>query len=280
MKAEKKQVGTKAKIRVLKERERRLATAVFLALILFIAAISVYFAYAFLNQPQDQATNPTINPTSLQLRAAIVDQLTLTFPNHTFIQTAENTLKQAGYSVDYYSGEKVTVELYRNLATHGYKIVILRVHSAAGKCNGKQITSLFSSEIYSSTRYTYEQLTDQVGNIGYSVNDTVAYFGISQEFVGSSMNGRFQNSIIIMMGCNGLASVEMAEAFVEKGAKAYIGWNGSVSASHTDQAATCVLKHLITQEETVKEAVADTVKEVGSDPVYNSVLTCYPHEAE
>ena len=106
MKTEKKRVGTKAEIKAIKEKERRIATAIFLVFILLIVIFSSYFTYNFLNQPQNQTTNPA----SSQLKAAIVDQLSLTFPNQTFIETATNTLKQAGYTVDYYPGEKVTVE--------------------------------------------------------------------------------------------------------------------------------------------------------------------------
>ena len=117
MKIKKKRVRTKAEIRVVKNRERRIATVIFLAFILLIVVFSFYFTYNFLNQPKNQTTNPA----SSQSKAAIVDQLSLTYPNQTFIETATNTLKQAGYSVDYYPGEKVTVEFYRNLPTHGYE---------------------------------------------------------------------------------------------------------------------------------------------------------------
>jgi hypothetical protein len=68
----------------------------------------------------------------------------------------------------------------------------------------------------------------------------------------------------------------MAEAFIEKGAKVYISWNGSVSASHRDQATTQLLKHLITEKQTIKQAVTETMKEVGSDPAHGSILQYYP----
>lgn len=87
-------------------RERRMAAAAFLAVVLLIVAFSAYYTYNSLNQQQIQTTNPA----SAQSKAAIVDQLSLTYPNQTFTQTATNTLKQAGYSVDYYPGEEVTVE--------------------------------------------------------------------------------------------------------------------------------------------------------------------------
>jgi len=172
------------------------------------------------------------------------------------------------------------VEFYRNLPTYGYKIIILRVHSAGFTQEGVKsfVLSIFTSEPYSSTKYVYEQLTNQLGCNSYT-GEPPFYFGILPEFVRSSMKGNFQNSIIVMMGCDGMAYQFMAEAFIQKGAKAYIGWNASVSVSHTDTATISLLQHLITEKQTIKQAIDNTMKEVGTDPTYNSQLAYYPLEA-
>lgn len=204
------------------------------------------------------------------LKAAIVDHLSLTMPNQTFVETATNILKQAGFTVDYYKGEEVTVEFYRNLPTHGYSLIILRVHSTP--------LSLFTSEPYNKNKYVWEQLTDQLTRAKYFQEDEDAFFGITAQFVRSSMKGRFNNSTIIMMGCLGLTFSDTAEAFIGRGAKTYVSWNNFVLASHTDLATTRLLQHLITEQQTVKQAVDDTMIEVGPDPIYNSQLLYYPLE--
>ena len=282
MKTKKKRLGTKAQIRAEKERERKIAATVSLAFILLIAVFSTYFTYTFLNQPQ----NPTINSAPSTLKAAIVDQGSLSpvaGPNPDFIKTATNILKQAGYTVDYYSGEKVTVEFYRNLPTHGYSIIILRVHSSAAKLQGEEFTEtpvcLFTSESYTKDNYTWEQLTDQLKIAVYNVPQPSCYFAITPAFVTSSLKGKFQNTTVIMMGCEGLNNTKMAEAFIKKGAKTYISWNKSVSASHTDLATTHLLQHLITEQQTIKQAVNMTMEEVGPNPIDNSILLYYPIES-
>jgi len=277
MKANKKRLSIKAQIRAEKERQRRIGTAIFTALILIVVLFSAYFGYSLLSQPQNQ----TLSQESSQPKAAIVDQLSLTYPNQTFIEAATNILKQAGYTVNYYPGEKVTVEFYRNLPTYGYKIIILRVHSAGFTPEGQSfVLSIFTSEPYSSTKYVYEQLTDQLGRNSYTrPGEPPFYFGILPEFVRSSMKGNFQNAIIVMMGCDGMAYQFMAEAFTQKGAKAYIGWNASVSVSHTDTATISLLQHLITEKQTIKQAIDNIMKEVGPDPTYNSQLAYYPLNA-
>jgi hypothetical protein len=241
---------------------------IFLVFILLIVTFSSYFTYNFLNQPQNQTTNPTTNPTSSRLKVAIVDQLSLTFPNQTFIETATNTLKQAGYTVDYYPGEEVTVEFYR-------------VHSALGE-EGKPPVALFTSEPVAKNKYAFEILADWLQGVSFSEEDWkkgIIYYGIMPGFVSSSMNGEFDNTTIITMGWNGLTYTTLAQSFVQKGAKVCIGWNGSVLASHTDQAITNFLQHLILEKQTIKQAVDKTMKEVGSDPADKSILTYYPLEA-
>src|SRR3989304_7907679 len=46
-------------------------------------------------------------------KAAIVDQLSLTYPNPDFVQDATDTLQLAGYQVEYFPGEETDVGFYQ-----------------------------------------------------------------------------------------------------------------------------------------------------------------------
>lgn len=286
MNAERKPVGTKTRIRAEKGRERRIATAIFLVIILFCVAFSAYFVYTILSsssagsspdlgfiKPTRQFNPENPNP---ELKAVIVDQLSLTFPNQAFIQAAVNILEGANYSIDYYAGEKVTVEFYRNLPAHGYKVILLRVHSAGHTFFGAENLQLFTSETYSSNKHVTEQLAGQVGRVKYNLEDEIAYFGIPHNFVQQCMNSSFRNTVIIAMGCDGLNGTQMASAFIEKGANTYVGWDGSVTSEHTDEATTHLLQHLVSDDETIRQAVESTMSDVGPDPQYHSQLNYYP----
>ena len=288
MKERKKPEGTKARVRAYKKRATYIATTITVAILVAIIAFSSFLIYSHLKPSPNQTTNPdqTSNQ-SAKPKAAIVDHLSLTQPNQTFTQTATNTLKEAGYTVKYYSGEEVTVEFYRNLPTHGYELIILRVHSTATEGGEEEQlhegpVTLFTSELYSKDKYVYEQLTDQLQIAVYSQEEAdrgIGYFSICPFFVTNSMRGEFQDTIIILMGCEGLDNPLMAKAFVEKGAKVYISWNNPVSAIHTDVATTHLLQHFLIEKLTLYDAVRETFKEVGSDPVYESLLLYYPLEA-
>jgi hypothetical protein len=231
-------------------------------------------------------------------KAAIVDQLSLTFPNPTFVDSATSMLEKAGYAVDYYPGEEVTVNFYRDLPSHDYKLLILRVHSAvpgkdltvrgnASAATVQRVLSaigedsvLFTSEPYSETSYLEEQEALRLVPVQYYADDPGSwYFAITPDFMRSSMTGEFDGTTIVLLGCSGLAFDRTAAAFVEKGAKAVVGWTNLVSADHTDAATERLLQHLLAEGLTAKEAVAKTMTEVGPDPSYGSVLRIYPPEA-
>ncbi|RLI46995.1 hypothetical protein DRO69_01835 [Candidatus Bathyarchaeota archaeon] len=268
--------GKKHKIRKEKKKERHIALAVTVGVLIILISI---FGFFINSTPTQSSINETTS-FPLQRKAAIVDQLSLTVPNQTFIETATSILKQAGYVVDYYPGEKVTVEFYRMLPTHGYKLIILRVHSTATEAQGTESpVTLFTSERFNSTKYIYEQLTNQLWGVTYSREEKeIIYFGITPLFVTRSMKDRFHDTIIIMMGCEGLDNPLMANAFVRKGAKVFISWNDVVLASHTDQATTRLLQHFLIEKRTLEESMIETFKDVGFDPVYKSQLIYYPLE--
>jgi hypothetical protein len=215
-------------------------------------------------------------------RAAIVDQLSLTEPNPDFAQTATSILEPAGYSVDYYPGEQVTVDFYRDLPEHGYDLIVLRNHAArrpdvlASRLPDE--AALFTSETYNKDKYVEDQNALRLVKVRYPDSDEV-FFGVRSDFITSSMKGRFNGTAIVLMGCNGLTTSRTAEAFVEKGAKAVVGWSDLVSAGHTDEATERLIQHLVVDRLTLGEAVQRTNTEVGPDPAYGSVLRVYPESA-
>jgi len=281
MKAKKK-LGTKHQIREEKKREQRIGNVITVAISIAIIFISGFIINSLLNpssasQPVSSTTQHTQhNSTTQQLGAAIVDQMSLSRPNQTFIQTATNVLEKAGFFVEYHPGEEVTIDFFGDLPAHDYRLVVLRVHSAVGPPLG-----LFTSEPYSQSKYVYEQINDQLQCVAFSnykLGDPT-FFGISPNFVSACMNGKFQKTIIIAMGCDGLTHTDMARAFIQKGAKAYIGWTGSILGTRNDPAITHLLSRLVIEKQTIEKAVADTMREYGSSSIDSSVLLYYPLEA-
>jgi hypothetical protein len=108
--------------------------------------------------------------------------------------------------------------------------------------------------------------------------DSASYFSIGPEFVRKSMDGRFPNSLIIISSCGGLYSSDLAEAFIEKGAKGIISWDDLVDLGHTDTAIDYLIRSSVIDGLVIEDAIKKTMQEVGPDPYYKSVLLYYPEE--
>ena len=231
-----------------------------------------------------------------ELRAAIVDQLTLTEPNPSFAETVTELLQGAGYTVDYYPGEQVTVDFYRDLPTHEYDLLVLRAHTARFEENSLTLTDsvrrqevlhafgqdvfFFTSEPFDKTKYVEERERFRLFAVRYRAqNGDERFFGVTPHFIESSMRGRFDCATIIMMGCDGLLFDNTPKSLVGKGAKAVVGWDGLVSAAHTDAATERLLQHLVVEGLPLGQAVQETMAEVGPDPSYGNALRLYPREA-
>ncbi len=86
------------------------------------------------------------------------------------------------------------------------------------------------------------------------------------------MEGAFDDTLIVMMGCDGLRSQRTAQAFLDKGASAFVSWSQPVSASHTDAATERLLENLLREGLDASEAVGRTASEIGPDPFYDAEL--------
>ncbi len=241
----------------------RLGTAILLSLLCLIV-------FSACSKPGPASTD----------KAAIIDQLGMIFRNQAFIEQMASTLEECGFEVDVYSDENVTVDLYRQLPEYGYKLIIFRIHSGLLGVDPKVTnrTWLYTNEPYSKTTHLVEQLDDQV-TYAKTLEDSPWCFAVSAEFIEKSVKGKFNDTVIVMMGCDGLHFDDVARAFIDKGASIYIAWDASVMLNYVDGATEFLVKKLCSEGLTVKEAVVRTMSEKGRDPNYNSILGYYPRQS-
>jgi hypothetical protein len=226
-----------------------ISVAVIIIALLTIALFTFYF-----NQPSEP-------------KAAIIDQLgsshlsnVTQYVNPTFVENAKALLSQRFSKVDYYS-DNATIENYKNLASLNYKFIIWRAHSALDLI--AHFIAISSSERVVPQKYEgyleNEQLT--VCNISGEF-----YFGITPKFVTECMGGRFEDTVIIFMSCNGLNPdyTKTAETFVNKGVKVFISWDGWIEKADNDNAISLLLKYLIEDNRTIFDAVS-------SIPAYSTI---------
>ena len=249
----------------------RIVTAVLLVTFVSLIAVSTF---AKLSGWGEQPRGPS---------AAIVDQLSLTFPDPGFVESAARTLEEVGYEADYYPGQEVTVDFYQDLLSRGYQLIILRVHSSVSILGSDPPTvtdnlALFTSEAYRPAGHVAEQRAGRVTRVAFDA-DGAQYFGVYADFLESLTSEQSADTTIVLMGCDGLRFDKAARAFLHEGAQTVIGWDGGVSAAHTDAATEHLLQHLLIDRLPVGEAVAQTMADVGPDPAYGSSLLFYPPES-
>jgi hypothetical protein len=219
--------------------------------------------------------------------AAIVDALSELNPDPLFEERAVEYLTAAGMHVDIYNSSTVSVQFMKSFPA-GYNLIIFRVHSGTGRHG----VFYFTSEQYDESKYQPEQIRGELQPAkDYEGHPQVFAFGA--KFVDAYLQGRFQNAIIVGMGCFGVGtsyggdeepilgtltetSSNMADAFVRQGALAVVGWDRLVSLSFSDQATLRLTKALATERMSVREAVEVTNQALGPDPTYKAQLIFYP----
>lgn len=231
-------------------------------------------------------------------RAVIIDQLYDDFPNDPFHTKATEYLETAGYTVDIVTTKDVTVDFYKNLPKMNYKYVVIRTHGAENTEN----VVLFTGERYTEDKYVQEQLFGQVQKAApllerayhiagdrssdwIIVNDTFRYlvssakpvdnaknefFAISPKLVSHAMNGKFDDTIFLLGGCNTMSNPSLAKSLTDRGASMVIGWDDTVGSSDNDNVMLFFLKNTL-----VDNVELDTVFDDISN-YYNSEYMAYP----
>jgi hypothetical protein len=211
------------------------------------------------------------------LKCAIVDQLYSVSPNSAFIDRITKEVESMGFTVDIYRTDDVTVDFYRQLPSHGYKLIIFRVHAGLleNEARRRKDIWLFTSEPYNRTRYYFAQLRNQVTAAKTTVSNEPV-FAVSSKFVTDCMRHNFAKTVIINMGCAAFYSDEMAKAYIKRGASAYMAWDVSVGLGYVDDATMTLVEKLCSKGLTISQAVSETMKEKGPDPNNNAFLKYYP----
>jgi len=221
-------------------------------------------------------------------RALIIDQLHDQMPNEVFHTKATEYFEAAGYTLDIVTTKDVTVDFYKELPKMNYKFVVVRTHGAE---NSEDVV-LFTGERYSEEKYIQEQLfgqvkkatplleriykVDDISSEWVIVNSTFRYlstpanpiyeaenefFAIAPKLVSDAMNGRFDDTVFILGGCNTLSNPSLAKSLIERGASSVVGWDNSVGNSDNDWALQNILEKILVEDMSIEEAV-DAVQEL------------------
>jgi len=229
-------------------------------IIIFVIVISIGITSSILYQDYSQGDS-----LSQSIRkAAILDQLYEDFPNESFQNKATEYLEAAGYQVDLYTTDEITVDFYKKLPSLNYEFIVLRTHGGPGLGGS---TTLTTGEKFRENKHLSEIFNKQVGASisiirSAEIEDQSrefllenSYFDINSTFVDRGMEGQFPNSIMIIGGCSALNTTVLAESFVSRGVSSVVGWNGLVGDRDNDRITLAFLKEVLVNEIEIDDAV-------------------------
>jgi len=217
--------------------------------------------------------------------AAIIDQMQDSIPNESFQQKAQQYLESAGYDVDVYTTEDITVDFYKKLPSMNYEFIYIRTHSAE-MVELEKSTFLFTGEKYDINKHISEQLTGHVSR-GIPIYDQIVideiikedlplpdktYFTIGSKLIDELMIGEFPQSVIIIGGCESVRTKDLANSLISRGASAVIGWDSSINYIENDQVMSALLEEVLINKTGFYDAIVSVMQEFGSGLQYSSNL--------
>ena len=227
-------------------RKLRIVLVFFLFLTVMLAAIVFYY----------HGHIPLLR--HVERRIVIVDGLSEDVPNASLINRVSSLLSKF-FALSKIDGEELTVNTYREIFMEHYDIYILRVHG--GVSEGGDVVALFTSEPFNESKYVEERREGLVGVGEPFINPGKKLFVVSPDFIrryGSGLRG----SIVMVFSCYSSYRNKLAKAFIDAGAKAYIGWNGPVDTVTNDIALSKLIKYLFVENLTIAQAIRETMKDI------------------
>ena len=242
-------------------------------------------------------------------RAAILDQLNDDIPNKAFQEKATKYLEEAGYEVDLFTTNQLTVDFYKKLPKMNYQFIVVRSHAIGSDGPDyfeKEPVSIFTGERYADNKYIQEQLLGQLGkgapylssavevsldfsDLGQSnsseenvtktnwslVDTTNPYFLVGSKYVDELMEGRFPNSVIVLAGCSTLSNLSLAKSFIDRGASVVLGWDRLVGSDRNDRVTLAFLENILVNHMEVDKAVQYANKKFDLDSKSEPTFSYY-----
>jgi len=240
-------------------------------------------------------------------RAVIIDQLHNDIPKISFQTKATELLTTAGYEVDVFTTDQLSVDFFKKLPLMNYEFIVIRSHaigSTGPDFDEDKPVAIFTGEKYRNDKYIQEQLYGQIlrgapfqisaadisvdlsqwnpseGPYEIStsldlVGDLSSYFLIGTKYVDELMEGRFPNSVVVLAGCSTLSNPSLAKSFIDRGASSVIGWDTTIDSFRNDSVTLAFLKNLLINNMEMEEATQAALQQSTYSKTFPANLDYY-----
>lgn len=252
--------------------------------ILAICTIAVVLISVYLVQNLDDTQS---NPSITIAKAVIIDQLHDDLPSQFFQNQATEFLTSAGFEVDLFTTQDITVDFYKELPSKNYDFIVIRSHSVASGTT-EESASIFTGEIYTESKYIQEQLSGQIGRavpfiqsevdeVGFASLTNKTYFVVGSKLVDELMVDSFSGSIIILGGCDTASGKLLASSLLRRGASEVVGWDGLVGSHDNDRGMLALLEMILIDDVSTSMAVEKVMENFTPRSDYSPTLKYYSY---
>ncbi len=166
-------------------------------------------------------------------------------------ETVESMVQQSklDLDLDVINDCKANVDSLRGIADYG--LIILSTHGFKGEWF---VTGEEYSDIY---KYKEEICNSEISVLIHGdVNSakTKMLYMVSPEWFSDNLDNTFSNSIVLNNSCDSLYTDELSNIFLDKGAKTYYGYTGSVTNDYVVTQTHCLLNGLLNEGLSTQEA--------------------------
>jgi len=219
-------------------------------------------------------------------KAAIIDQLHNEKPNKNYQQNVTKYLETAGYEVDLYTTDDITVDFYKKLPSLNYEYIVIRTHSL-GIGEVEESSSLFTGEIHNDYDHIQEQYLRLVGHGvpflpgevdelgGFESLQDKTFFVVGSKFIDELMLGTFPKSKIILAGCETTEGNHLVKSLLLRGASEVVGWDGLVSSRQNDEVIMQVLEETLVNGIELEDAVESVMQQYEQKLLTDTALSHY-----
>ncbi len=238
-----------------KTRFPRLLAGAIIVVVAVVAAVYILYSGGSEGTPPQPIVTVEEEKTAL-----IYDSLYREYPNETLIDELVSLLEENGYKVYVYQG--INASLDPLVSLNRFDLIIIRAHGAYNDDPSRPLGSyIYTGLRYEEARAVYDGYIDEnlesgllalavIPPPGAELNETILeslpkYVAVSPKYLEQHLGSFRNDTVVIAAGCYTMNDTILADVFLDKGAKAFIGWRGGITQDYMDQTLLEVVKLLL-----------------------------------
>ena len=241
--------------------EKRLKLALVATNLLFL--ISLNSALADLRRTPDTRKSCVLDPFNYEFKRSTYYDL--------HIRSIIRNLQRAGFIVDYYKDNNVTIDLLKRLDNEEYGVIYINTH---GFVDSEGTVLIFTGENHTLGKEELYWKDIEEDRIRWfeSQGNVMGYYYVTPSFFTLYGNDTgYHNALVFVDACHSANNTSMAEAFLDLGAGCYAGWTALVGVEYGVAMDGKFFKQICIDGETVEESIG----KIKPDPKSKSRMTYF-----